>query len=123
MYFITEQANRITKRIIEKYDNEPEFAWDRFPGYGIFRNSSNGKWYVIILNIDRSKIDKDNSGEIEVINVKLNNEEIPNLLKKEGIYPAYHMNKKNWVTITLDDTLSDEEIMDYVNISHKYTEI
>lgn len=122
LYFITEQANRITRKIIEKYNNEPEFVWDKFPGYGIFRNANNEKWYGLIMNIDRSKIDKDSLGEIEVINVKLDDEEIPNLLKQQGFYPSYHMNKKNWVTITLDDTLSDEEIMKYVCISHKYTE-
>lgn len=122
LYFITKQANRITKRIIEKYHNEPEFVWDKFPGYGIFRNSNNEKWYGLIMNIDRSKIDKDSTGEIEVINVKLEREKIPDLLKKKGFYPSYHMNKKNWITITLDDTLSDEEIMKYVSISHRYTE-
>lgn len=122
LYFITEQANRITKKTIEKYNNEPEFAWDKFPGYGIFRNPNNEKWYGLIMNIDKNKIDKDSSGEIEVINVKLDPKEIPSLLKKKGFYPSYHMNKKNWVTITLDHTLSDEEIMEYVSISHKYTE-
>ncbi|MDE5539630.1 MAG: MmcQ/YjbR family DNA-binding protein [Bacilli bacterium] len=122
LYFITEQANRITKRIMESYHDEPEFLWEKFPGYGIFRNPVNEKWYGAILNIDKSKIDKKHTGEIEVINLKLDEEEIPSLLKKKGFYPGYHMNKKNWVTITLDDTLSDDEIMKYVSISHKYTE-
>lgn len=121
-YFITEQANRITNKVIAKYHNEPEFAWVKFPGYGIFRNPNNEKWYGLIMNIDKSKIDKGSSGEIEVINVKLDEEEIPSLLNKKGFYPSYHMNKRNWVTITLDDTLSDEEVMKYVSISHKYTE-
>lgn len=122
MYFITEQANRVTNKIMEIYHNEPEFAWDKFPGYGIFRNPNNEKWYGLILNIDKSKIDKNSTGEVEVINVKLEEEKIPDLLKKKGFYPSYHMNKKNWVTIILDDTISDDEIMECVRISHKYTE-
>jgi hypothetical protein len=44
-YFITEQANRIANLIIQKYDNIPEFAWEKFPGYGIFKNLNNKKWY------------------------------------------------------------------------------
>lgn len=123
LYFTTEQANRITKKIIEKYHDEPEFAWDKFPDFGIFRNSNNQKWYGLIMNIDKSKIDKDSTGKVEVINVKLNNIEIPNLLIEKGFYPAYHMNKKNWITIILDNTLPDEDIMKYVNISYEYTEI
>lgn len=121
-YFITEQANRIVEKIKEYYYDEPEFAWEKFPGYGIFRNPNNEKWYALILNIDKSKIDKKCTSEVEVINLKLEEEEIPILLKKKGFYPSYHMNKKNWITIILDNTLSDEEIMKYVNISHKYTE-
>ena len=122
LYFITGQANRIAKLIIETYHDEPEFVWEKFPGYGVFRNPGNEKWYGVIMNIDRSKIDKKSSGEAEVINLKLDDEEIPVLLKKKGFYPSYHMNKKNWITIILDDTLSDEDIMKYVTISHKYTE-
>ena len=122
LYFITDQANRITNLIIETYNDKPEFAWEKFPGYGIFRNPNNEKWYGLIMNIDKSKIDKKGSGEIEVINVKLDEEKIPNLLTKKGFYPSYHMNKKNWITIILDDTLTDEEIMEYIKESHKYTE-
>lgn len=122
LYFITEQANRISNKIIKMYGDEPEFLWVKFPGYGVFRNPNNQKWYGAIMNIDKSKIDKKATGEVEVINLKLDEEEIPILLKKKGFYPSYHMNKKNWITITLDNTLSDEEIIEYVSISHKYTE-
>ncbi len=123
LYFTTDQANRIAKRIIEKYDDEPEFVWDKFPRSGIFRNPNNKKWYGLIMNIDKSKIDKSSSGKIDVINVKVDAGEISNLLNKKGFYPSYHMNKKNWITITLDNTLSDEEVMKYISDSHKYTEI
>ncbi|MCI9434537.1 MAG: hypothetical protein HFI86_04635 [Bacilli bacterium] len=121
-YFITSQANRITELIKETYYDEPEFPWESTPGAGIFRNPNNQKWYGLIMNIDKSKLDKQKSGEVEIINLKLDAKEIPNLLKKKGIYPAYHMNKKNWVSIILDDTLEDTEIMDYIMVSHRYTE-
>lgn len=121
-YFITEQANRITKLIQEIYHDEPEFPWESTPGAGIFRNPNNQKWYGLIMNIDKSKLDKQKSGEVEIINLKLDSEEIPSLLKKKGIYPAYHMNKKNWVSIILDGTLEDRKIMDYIMVSHHYTE-
>lgn len=118
LYFISKQANKITNKIIELYHNEPEFLWDKFPGYGVFRNPNNQTWYGAILNIDKSKIDKESTGEIEVINLKIEKEKIPDLLKKKGFYPAYHMNKKNWITIILDNTLKEEEIMEYVRMSY-----
>jgi predicted DNA-binding protein (MmcQ/YjbR family) len=75
------------------------------------------------MNINRNKLDKAREDEeIEVINVKLKADKIATLLLKPGFYPAYHMNKKNWITISLDNTLKDEEIMNYIIESHQYTE-
>ena len=79
-YFIFEQSNRITKLIKEKYGVSPEFLWDKFPGYGVYRNTRSNKWFGIIMNIDRSKIISDKSGEIEVLNVKLD-DNVQNYLK------------------------------------------
>lgn len=74
------------------------------------------------MNIYKSKIDKKCTGEVEVINIKLDEQKVSTLLNKKGFYPAYHMNKRNWITIILDNTLTDEEIIEYIKTSHKYTE-
>ncbi|MBQ6494722.1 MAG: MmcQ/YjbR family DNA-binding protein [Bacilli bacterium] len=116
-YFIYNQSNRITKYIIDKYNNKPEFLWEKFPNCGVFRNKNNNKWYGIIMNIDKSKLDKSN-GEIEIINIKLPRDIINYLLKKEGYYKAYHMNKLDWISILLDDTLQDKEIIDLIDKSY-----
>ena len=47
--------------------------------------------------------------------------EFKNLLKQDGFYPAYHMNKKNWITVILDNTISDEKIMNLIDKSYSYT--
>lgn len=120
-YFITTQANRITNLIIKQYHDIPEFAWDKFPQYGIFRNPNNNKWYGLIMNINKSKIDNGND-EVEILNIKLEPEKIKSLLNRKGFYKAYHMNKENWITILLDDTIKDEEIISYIEESHKFTE-
>jgi len=122
-FFIYEQSNRIANLIKNIYNDKPYFAWEKSPGFGIFRNPNNKKWYGLLMNIDKCKLDKKSSKEIEVINVKLGEEKILELLKREGFYKAYHMNKKNWITIILDDTLLDEEILEYIKISHSYTEL
>ncbi len=119
--FKFEQANRIAKLIKDKYNDDAEFIWEKFPNYGIFRNKSNRKWYALIMNIDRSKLN-DGTGEVEIINVKLGENKIKELLKRKGFYPSYHMNKKDWITIILDDTVKDDEIMNYIIESHKNIE-
>ncbi len=119
-YFKTAQANRITKLIIDKYGDLPKFPWKKGVEAGLFRNPLTKKWYALIMCIDKNKITEE-TGECEVLNVKLNETKIAELLQRDGMYKAYHMNKKNWITILLDTTLDDEEIMAYVAESHSYT--
>ena len=120
-YFVFPQANRITNKIIKRYGNKPSFMWKQFEGYGVFKNANNNKWYGIIMNIDYSKLGLDNKNPIEVMNVKLDKDKIQELLKKDGYYPAWHMNKKSWITITLDEVISDDEIMNLIKESYSYT--
>ncbi len=121
-YFIYDQSNRIAKFIKEKYNVIPEFLWDTFPDYGVFRNSRSSKWFGIIMNIDKSKIIPNESGKIEVLNVKLD-EEVEKYLRHKGIYPSYHSNKKSWVSIILDNSLSDIEIIKLIDISYENTNV
>lgn len=117
-YYLYEQTNRIIKKVEEKYHVSPEFLWKKDPYSCIFRKEENKKWFLIIMKVDKSKIQEKTSGEVEILNVKLD-EEVKSALEKEGIYECYHMSKKNWVTILLDNTLSDEEILTFIDKSYK----
>ena len=120
-YYITSQANRITNSVIQKYSNEPEFLWKTFPGIGVFRNPETNKWYLVISDLERSKIQKDKKGLVEIALIKLSPENVEKQLKNKHIYPAWHMNKKYWITVILDDSLKDEYIMDLIEESHSFT--
>ena len=121
-YFIYEQTNRITKLINEKYNVSPEFLWNFVPDYGVFRNVRSKKWFGIVMNLDKSKIIPNKTGEVEVLNLKLD-ENVTKALKLNGVYSPYHSNKKNWVSIILDNTLSDEKIMELVDLSYDISNI
>jgi len=111
------QTIRINNYIKEKYKVNPEFLWEKFPGYAVYRNESNNKWYAIIMNLDLSKLDN-GTGEVEIINVKLDENKIQKLLKQSGFYEAYHMSKTDWISIILNDTLMDEEIISLIEESY-----
>jgi len=116
--FVLAQSNRICDFIYKKYNLEPEFLWEKFDGTGIFRNPKTDKWFGIIMDIDKSKIEKSKKGFIEVMNVKATNDTIEKCLKIKGFYPAYHMNKKYWLTFALDDTVSDDRIFELIKESY-----
>ncbi|ELI8009298.1 MmcQ/YjbR family DNA-binding protein, partial [Yersinia enterocolitica] len=43
------------------------------------------------------------------------------LRKKDGILPAYHMNKEHWVSVLLSSSLSPNEIHELLADSHELT--
>ena len=61
------------------------------------------------MKISWEKLDKAREGHVEVVNLK--HDQVANLLLEKGIYPAFHMNKRYWISLPLDDTLSDEQIV------------
>lgn len=120
MPFIFPQANRISAWIYRTYHDEPTYP---FHSKGMESDAGflvNGKWYALILHISREKLGFDSREEVEILNLK--NNDVAALAEKEGIWPAYHMNHTAWLSITLDDTLSDQEIEDLIRISHALVE-
>ncbi len=120
-YFTFPQSNRLTRKIFARYGDSPEFPWEKYSDCGVFRNPDSRKWYALIMNISKSWLDKKLSGDIEIVNLKLDADKIPELHKQTGFYPAYHMNKKSWITITLDDSVPDEVLLALVAESHEFT--
>ena len=120
-FFEGAQANRLAKAIIEKYGDEPDFPWEKYENYAIFRNKDTKKWYALIMDIAKDKLEDKAKGNIEVVNIKLDDEKIPELLGKKGFYPAYHMNKKYWITLALDGSLEDKLILKLLDESYRYT--
>ncbi len=119
-YFKSEQARRVNNYIYETYDGTPDFLWPNIPSYGAYRLANSKKWYAIIGSVPLYKLDHASNSrqEVEVINVKVDSDKIKDILAQKGYYPAFHMNKKCWVSIILDDTLRDTEIQKRINDSH-----
>ncbi len=120
-YFVSPQSNRLSEMIYEEFGDSPVFMWEEYPTFGVFKNQESGKWYGLIMYLQRSKLQSGLAGATDVLNVKIDKDKIPDLVKNNGYYPAYHMNKKYWITITLDETLSDNEIFSLIEESHSYT--
>ncbi len=120
--FIFSQSNRIEAGIHREYDVLAEFPWEKYPGNGTFKCNENGKWFAAILTVDFGKLgipgEHDEDETVEVVNLKADSVEIPELIKQPGVCPAWHMNKKHWISVILDDTLSDDEVFGFIRKSH-----
>lgn len=117
--FVFKQSNEITSYIKRKYKVNPEFLWNESSGNGVFRNKYNKKWFGIIISVSKDKLDLKYKQEIiEVINLKIDEDMIKELIKINGFYRAYHMNKKSWISVILDDTLDNEIIYSLIDQSY-----
>lgn len=123
--FASPQANRLTQAILDHFQVNPDFPWEhssRYQSYGAFRHRSNRKWFALIMNVTRDVLDKDgNTSPIDILNVKIPPAQGDELRQIPGIYPAYHMNHKTWISVVLDETLPDEKILELIDTSYQLT--
>ena len=117
--FICPQTKRIMAQVQEKYGNQLEYLWEKSPDTAVLRHEDNQKWYAVLMRIPWDKLDKGREGLVEAVNLK--HDQVADLLSKKGIYPAFHMNKRYWISLTLDDSLSDDDVLDLLEISWNLT--
>ena len=111
-----------TKKIIryarEKYGDEPEYLWQDLPDAAIIRRKDNRKWYVLFMTVLPKRLGLDGKEPIEIVDLRFDVDELPNKIDNERYFAGYHMNKKHWITILLDGSVSIDEILDYVDKSY-----
>lgn len=103
------------------YSAEPEYLWIKYPNDAVFRHSSNRKWFAVIMDVPKEKLGARGDEILEVVNFKCDPILIGSLLSEKGFFPAYHMNKANWITAALDGTVADEKIEMLLDMSYEAT--
>ena len=117
--FICPQTKRIMTKVQEKYGNQLEYLWEKSPDTAVLRHEGNKKWYAVLMKISWDKLEKGREGQVEAVNLK--HDQVADLLLNKGIYPAFHMNKRYWISVALDDALSDEEVLELIEKSWNLT--
>lgn len=117
--FKSKQAKELINYIAEKYGDELEFLWKKIDNNAIWRNKQNNKWYGVLLTISESKLGIKSDNTVEVIDLRYQKEKIETILDNTKIFPGYHMNKKSWITIKLDESLNTTEIFNLIDNSYK----
>lgn len=114
--------DKIFSYMKNKYKAMPEYLWQRYPEYAVFRHSDNNKWFALHAMVPGDKLGLSDTELMEIINLKVDDAFFHDaLIKQEGIMPAYHMNKQHWVTVLLNGTVSEEQIFDMIDASFAAT--
>ncbi len=115
------QAKELIAYAREKYGDELEFLWPKFPDNAIWRRQDNKKWYGAILTVSRQKLGLKSDEIVEIVDLRLEPEKIATLVDQKRYFNGWHMNKKNWYTIILDGSVPTKEICNKLDDSHTLT--
>lgn len=105
--------------IRNNYGVAEDYPWDDSDAF-VFRHRVSRKWFCLFMDISASYLGIDDNRVITVVNLKAPRSMRDDLLREEGIYPAYHMNKQHW--ISLDLRKANEKMLEVlIDMSFKAT--
>lgn len=87
----------------------------------VFRHPDNKKWFALVMTIKKRKLGMDSNELIDIVNLKCAPEIMDDLWKENGVFPAYHMSKKHWLTLALDGSCDDDTVKWITKISYDLT--
>ena len=116
--FKSKYADDVIKYVRDKYGDELEFLWEKFDDNAIWRRKDNKKWYGALLTVVKNKIGLEGEERIEIIDLRIDPQEVESIIDSKRYFSAYHMNKKSWITICLDGSLELEEIFKRIDESY-----
>lgn len=86
----------------------------------IFRHKENRKWFTLLMRISADKLGKNGKEILDILDVKTDPLIREPMLKKKGVYVAYHMNKVHWLSIVLNE-VSDDDLKFLLDLSFNLT--
>ena len=111
------KTEEIFEYVQKQYGTVPEYLWSKSPDSAVLCHK-NGKWYAVIMRVEKSKLGLDGDGTVDVLDVKCDPEMTGMIIQTYGFLPGYHMNKQYWITILLDGSVSEAKILDFLDMSY-----
>ena len=113
---------RLMEYCERKFGTEPEAPWEDSPDAYTFKTAKRNKWYALFMTIPYKSLGLAAKGTLDVVNIKLPPEKVLELIDRVHFYPAYHMNKKHWITIVLDKEVDEPLVQQLLEESYGLVE-
>ena len=119
---LADQSGKISSEVIDycnKYGGNHVNPFKKHLDILAFVNEKN-KWYALLSDVEYNKLNKntDITTKVKILNVKYPKDNILDIIDNKNIFPAYHMNKKHWISIVLDKNIKLETIKELIDISY-----
>ena len=120
---LADKSEKISSEVIDycnnKYGENHVNPFKKHPDILAFVNEKN-KWYALLSDVEYNKLNKntDITTKVKILNVKYPTDKILEIIDNKNIFPAYHMNKKHWISIAIDKNIKLETIKELIDISY-----
>ena len=110
----------LLEHCLSTYGTSADYPFDEDFETAVLRHTDNRKWYAIVMRVSRRRFFEDSDEVVDVVNLKIPLELFGEFDVFGGIYPAYHMNKRHWISVLLPD-VSNDLLCHLVNLSFDAT--
>lgn len=120
---LADESGKISSEVIDycnnKYGENHVNPFKKHPDILAMVNEKN-KWYALLLDVEYNKLNKniDITTKVKILNLKYPTDNISDIIDNQNIFPAYHMNKKHWISVVLDKNIKLETIKELIDISY-----
>ena len=97
----------LLKYSLEAYGVAADYPFDNDFETAVLRHNDNRKWFALAMRIPRNKFYEESDELVDVVNLKIPLELFGAFDAFDGVYPAYHMNKRHWISVILPDVPND----------------
>ena len=111
------KREEIYEYVKKQYGTVPEYLWKESLESAVLRHP-NGKWYAVLMQVEKSRLGLEGDTKVDILDVKCDPDMVGLLTQTYGFLPGYHMNKKYWITMLLDGSVSEAKILDFLDMSY-----
>lgn len=105
-----------------EFNTQLETPWEEHPEFYVMKTANRQKWYGLMMRISYKLLDPQQSGMVDVLNLKAPPMQIVDLIDHQIFYPAYHMNKKHWVSVIVDEKINSDQLQELIRQSYRLVE-
>lgn len=113
--------NQYVEWIEEEIGVKGDYPWEDDNNAAVYR-CQNNKWFALIMKIKFKNLGFESDEPVWAVNLKADKEIIPQLVDNKSIFPAWHMNKKYWITVILTAVTDFEKLKELTLKSHSLVE-
>ncbi|MCF0111558.1 MAG: MmcQ/YjbR family DNA-binding protein [Erysipelotrichaceae bacterium] len=111
-------AETFARNIQQLFGVQGKHPFSDGEGAMAFYHPVTDKWFALMMKVPYRKFGIDQEGTVDAVNIKLSAESIEKHTDYKLVFPAYHMNKKYWVSLVLSSYMDEELVYRLVKESY-----